>query len=112
MTEGQVSRWTVYRCLSSPAGNSPHFGERVIDVGAFITLNVSSSESEDHIMRYLKSTATRTRLIALAAMLLATAQSGCVGYADYPSRDYSYSYHSSHPSGYYGLAQLSPILFP
>jgi hypothetical protein len=57
-----------------PEQPSGHFDERVSEAGAFITRNVRSRESEDHIMRYLKSTVTRTRLISLAALLLATAQ--------------------------------------
>jgi hypothetical protein len=36
----------------------------------------------------------------LAALLLATALGGCVGYSSYPSRDYSYSYPSSYYAGY------------
>jgi hypothetical protein len=66
-------------------------------ITAFITLNVRNHESEDHIMRYPRSTAARTRLIPFAALLLATALGGCVGYAEYPSHDYGYNY----PSGYY-----------
>ena len=42
-------------------------------------------------MRYQQFTAARSRLIPLAALVLATALGGCVGYAGYPSRDYGYS---------------------
>ena len=48
-------------------------------------------------MRHALPATTRSRLVPLAALLLATALGGCVGYSSYPSRDYSYSY----PSGYY-----------
>jgi len=77
-------------------------------IDAFITLNVRINESEDHIMRYQQFTAARSRLIPLAALVLASALGGCVGYAGYPSRDYGYSqpnYGYSHPNyghgGYY-----------
>ena len=84
----------------------------MIDADAFITLNVRSNESEDHIMRYFKSTAARTRLIPLAALLLATALGGCVGYAAYPSRDYGYSDYSSHPGGYAYSHNYRPYYSP
>ena len=48
-------------------------------------------------MQHATFTTARSRLMPLAALLLATALGGCVGYSSYPSRDYSYSY----PSGYY-----------
>ena len=65
---------------------------------AFITLNVRNHESEDHIMRHPRCTAAPTRLMPFAALLVATALGGCVGYAEYPSQDYGYNYPSS---GYY-----------
>ena len=64
---------------------------------AFITLNVRNHEIEDHIMRYQRFTAAPTRLMPFAALLVATALGGCVGYAEYPSHGYVYNY----PSGYY-----------
>jgi hypothetical protein len=72
----------------------------VIGTDAFITPNVRSNESEDHIMRYQKFTAARSHLKPLAALLLATTVGGCIGYADYPSRDYGYSHHSNYYTGY------------
>jgi len=67
--------------------------------------NVRINEREDHIMQYPELTAVRGRVMPLAALLLATALGGCVGYAGYPSRDYGYSQpnygYSSYPSSYY-----------
>ena len=51
-------------------------------------------------MRHAMFTTARSRLMPLAALLLATALGGCVGYSSYPSRDYSYSYPSSYYAGY------------
>jgi hypothetical protein len=65
---------------------------------AFITLNVRNHESEDHIMRYQQFTAAPTRLMPFAALLVATALGGCVGYAEYPSHGYGYIYPNG---GYY-----------
>jgi len=48
-------------------------------------------------MQNPKFTAARSRLVPIAALVLATALGGCVGYSSYPSRDYGYSY----PNGYY-----------
>ena len=48
-------------------------------------------------MRHAMFTTARSRLMPLAALLLATALGGCVGYTGYPIRDYGYSY----PSNYY-----------
>jgi len=70
-------------------------------IDAFITLNVRINESEDHIMRYQQFTAARSRLIPLAALVLASALGGCVGYAGYPSRDYGYSHPYDGHGGYY-----------
>jgi hypothetical protein len=56
-------------------------------------------------MRYPKFVAARSHLKPLAALLLATALGGCLGYAGYPSRDYGYGNpnygYSSYPSSYY-----------
>ena len=65
---------------------------------AFITLNERNHESEDHIMRYQQFTAAPTRLMPFAALLVATALGGCVGYAEYPSHGYGYIYPNG---GYY-----------
>ena len=54
-------------------------------------------ENEDYINQNLKFTVARSRLIPLAALLVATALGGCVAYTGYPSSTYSYSY----PNGYY-----------
>jgi hypothetical protein len=51
-------------------------------------------------MRHAMFTTARSRLMPLAALLLATVLGGCVGYSSYPSRDYSYSYPSSYYAGY------------
>ena len=51
-------------------------------------------------MQHAMFTTARSRLMPLAALLLATALGGCVGYSSYPSRDYSYSYPSSYYAGY------------
>jgi hypothetical protein len=56
-------------------------------------------------MRYPKFTVARSRLIPLAALLLATVLSGCVAYTGYPSSTYGNNYpggyYSGYPSGYY-----------
>lgn len=54
-------------------------------------------KNESYIMQHLKFTTARSRLIAITALLLATALGGCVAYTGYPSSNYSYSY----PNGYY-----------
>jgi hypothetical protein len=51
-------------------------------------------------MQYAKFTATRSRLIPLGALMLATAVGGCVAYAGYPTGTYSYNYPSSYYAGY------------
>ena len=48
-------------------------------------------------MRYPRFTAAPARMMPFAALLVATALGGCVGYTEYPSQGYSYNY----PSGYY-----------
>jgi hypothetical protein len=45
-------------------------------------------------------TQARRRLIPFAALLLATALGGCVGYTGYPSRDSGYNYPASYNAGY------------
>jgi hypothetical protein len=52
-------------------------------------------------MRYQQFTAARTRLIPVAALVLASALGGCVGYAGYPSRDYGYSQPNYSYGSYY-----------
>jgi hypothetical protein len=47
-------------------------------------------------MQHATFTTARSRLMPLAALLLAAALGGCVGYSSYPSRDYSYSYPGSY----------------
>ena len=47
-----------------------------------------------------KFTAARSRLLPLAALLLATALGGCIGYGGYPPRDNGYNYPSSYYAGY------------
>ena len=49
-------------------------------------------------MRNPKFTAIRSRLVPIAAILLATALGGCVAYSGYPSGYYGANY----PDGYYG----------
>ena len=61
--------------------------------------------------RYPKSVAQR-RLIPLAAVLLATALGGCVGYAAYPSRDYNYSDYSGNPGAYTYSHNYRPYYSP
>jgi hypothetical protein len=51
-------------------------------------------------MQHATFTTARSRLMPLAALLLAAALGGCVGYSSYPSRDYSYSYPGSYYAGY------------
>jgi hypothetical protein len=56
-------------------------------------------------MRYPRFTAAPARMMPFAALLVATALGGCVGYTEYPSQGYSYNY----PSGYYaGYPRTSP----
>ena len=66
-------------------------------------------------MQHATFTTARSRLMPLAALLLAAALGGCVGYSSYPSRDYSYSYPGSYYAGYpqnYGsILWLPPLLF-
>jgi hypothetical protein len=45
-------------------------------------------------------TTARSRLMPLAALLLATALGGCVGYTGYPSGDYGYSYPTNYYAGH------------
>jgi hypothetical protein len=60
-------------------------------------------------MRYPKFTATRSHLIPLAALLLATTLGGCYPYPGYPSNGYganypngySTNYGNNYPGGYY-----------
>ncbi len=52
-------------------------------------------------MRYQQFTAARSRLVPLAALLLASVLGGCVGYADYPSGNYGYSQPNYGYSSYY-----------
>jgi hypothetical protein len=71
-------------------------------------------------MRCQEFTAVRGRLIPLAALLLATALGGCVGYAGYPSRDYGYSqpnysyssYYPGYPANYTNSFNQRPYYFP
>jgi len=59
-------------------------------------------------MRYQQSTAARSRLIPLAALVLASALGGCVGYAGYPSRDYGYSQPNyGYSQANYGYSQAN-----
>jgi hypothetical protein len=59
----------------------------------FHALNVHNNESEG-IMRFPRPTAAPTRLMPLAALMVATALGGCVGYAEQPSHGYGYNYPS------------------
>jgi hypothetical protein len=52
-------------------------------------------------MRYPKPLATRSHLKTLAALLLATALGGCVGYAGYPSSGYGHNYPNNYSNDYY-----------
>jgi hypothetical protein len=61
-------------------------------------------KARNHIVRYPKFTAARSRLIPLTALLLATALGGCVAYTGYPSSGYGYrnpNYGYSYPGSYY-----------
>ena len=49
-------------------------------------------------MRYPRFTTAPTQLLPIAALLVATALGGCVGYAEYPSHGYGYIYPNG---GYY-----------
>lgn len=51
-------------------------------------------------MRYPKFTTARIRSMPIAALLVATALGGCVGYSDYPSQGYSRNYPSGYDTGY------------
>ena len=56
-------------------------------------------------MRYPMFRATRSRLIPISALLLATALGGCVAYPGYSPSPYSYGYpngyNAGNPNGYY-----------
>ena len=49
-------------------------------------------------MRHPKFTATRSYLIPLAALLLATTLGGCYPYPGYPSNGYGYNYPNGYPA--------------
>src|ERR1700722_16471046 len=49
---------------------------------------------------YTQSSQQLDRLIPFAALLLATALGGCVGYTGYPSRDNGHNYPSGDYAGY------------
>jgi len=51
-------------------------------------------------MRYPKFTVTRSHLIPLAALLLATTLGGCYAYPDYPSNGYGYTHPNGYPAAY------------
>jgi hypothetical protein len=51
-------------------------------------------------MRHAMFTAARSRLIPIAALLLATALGGCVGYSGYPPGDNGYNYSGGYYAGY------------
>jgi hypothetical protein len=86
--------------LSGSTGDTPHYSERVIEQTLSLRPKCVSMKARDHVMRHAMFTTVRSRLMPLAALLLATALGGCVGYSSYPSRDYSYSYPSSYYAGY------------
>jgi hypothetical protein len=50
-------------------------------------------------MRHAMFTATRSRLIPIATLLVATALGGCLGYSGYPSGDNS-GYYAGYPRAY------------
>jgi hypothetical protein len=53
-----------------------------------------------HIMRDPIFTVTRSHLIALVALLLATTLGGCYPSPDYPSNGYGYSYPNGYAANY------------